>query len=38
MELTYEYSPHDSPDTKVKAAKDHGKNHIKVRAPLVGDF
>ena len=35
LKLNCEYELHIWPDTKVDAAKDHGKNFIKVRPPLV---
>ena len=38
LKLTCEDQPHTLPNRKVSAAKDHGKNYIKVRPPLVHRF
>ena len=35
LKLTCEYEFHSLPNKKVSGAKDHGKNYIKVRPPLV---
>ena len=35
LKLTCEYEFHILPNTKVSAAKDHGKNYMKVRPRLV---
>ena len=35
FKLTCEYEHHILPNTKASAAKDHGKNYMKVRPPLV---
>ena len=35
FKLPYQYQLHSLPDTKVKAAKDPGKNYINVRPPLA---
>ena len=35
MKLICEYELHSLPNKKVSGAKDHGKNYIKVRPPLV---
>ena len=35
LKLTCEYELHILPNTKVSAAKDHGKNYMKARPPLV---
>ena len=35
MKLICEYELHSLPNKKVTGAKDHGKNYIKVRSPLV---
>ena len=35
LKLTCEYELYISSNTKVSAAKDHGKNYMKVRPPLV---
>ena len=35
LKLTCEYELHIQPNTEVSAAKDHGKNYMKVRPPLV---
>ena len=35
LKLTCEYELHILPNTKVSFAKDHGKNYMKVRPPLV---
>ena len=37
-ELLCEYERHILPSVKVGAAKDHGKNYIRVRHPLVIHF
>ena len=36
--LSYEHKSHNSPDTKATAARDHGKNYMKVRPLLVRHF
>ena len=36
LRLTCKYERHILPNTKVTSAKDHGKNYMKVRQPLVG--
>ena len=35
LKLICEYELPSLPNKKVSAAKDHGKNHVKVRPPLV---
>ena len=35
LKLICEYELHSLPNKKVSGAKDHGKNYIKVRPPLV---
>ena len=35
LRLICEYELHSLPNKKVSGAKDHGKNYIKVRPPLV---
>ena len=35
LKLLCEYELHSLPNKKVSGAKDHGKNYIKVRPPLV---
>ena len=35
LKLIYEYELHSLPNEKASGAKDHGKNYIKVRPPLV---
>ena len=35
LKLICEYDLHSVPNKKVSGAKDHGKNYIKVRPPLV---
>ena len=35
LNLICEYELHSLPNNKVSGAEDHGKNYIKVRAPLV---
>ena len=35
LKLIYEYEPHSLSNKKVSGAKDHGKNCIKVKPPLV---
>ena len=35
LKLICEYELHSLPNKKVSRAKDHGKNYIKVRPPLV---
>ena len=35
LKLICEYNLHSLPNKKVSGAKDHGKNNIKVRQPLV---
>ena len=35
FKLICEYELHSLPNKKVSGAKDHGKNYIKVRPPLV---
>ena len=35
LKLTCEYELHVLPNTKVSTAKDHGKNYMKVRPPMV---
>ena len=35
LKLICEYGLHSLPTTKISGAKDHGKNYIKVRPPLV---
>ena len=35
LKLICEYKLHSLPNRKVSGAKDHGKNYIKVRPPLV---
>ena len=35
LKLICEYKLHSLPNKKVSGAKDHGKNYIKVRPPLV---
>ena len=35
LKLICEYELQILPNTKVNAAKDHGKNYMKIRAPLV---
>ena len=35
LKLICEYELHSLPNTKVNAAKDHGKNYMKIRPPLV---
>ena len=35
LKLSCEYELHSLPNKKVSGAKDHGKNYIKVRPPLV---
>ena len=34
LKLTCEYELHILPNTKVGAAKDHGKNYMQVKPPL----
>ena len=38
LKLICEYELHSLPNKKVCSAKDHGKNYIKVRPPLVRHF
>ena len=38
LKLTCEYELHSLSNKKVSGAKDHGKNYIKVRPPLVRHF
>ena len=35
LKLVCEYELHNLPNKRVSGAKDHGKNYIKVRPPLV---
>ena len=35
LKLICEYELHSLPNKKVSGAKDHGKNYIKVRPPLI---
>ena len=35
LKLIYEHELHSLPNKKVSSAKDHGKNYIKVKWPLV---
>ena len=38
LKLICEYELHSSPNKKVGGAKDHDKNYIKVRPPLMRHF
>ena len=38
LKLICEYELYSLPNKKVSTAKDHGKNYIKVRPPLVLHF
>ena len=35
FEANFEYELHNLPNKKVSGAKDHGKNYIKIKSPLV---